>query len=830
MSKHSDVHDAAYKVFSRAAERGLVLRAAEDEHFSGRTITLSGRELLQFGSCSYMGLETDPRLQEGAIDALRRYGTQFSSSRAYVSAPLYPELEALLGEIFGLEALVTPSSTLAHAAAIPVLVGPQDAVILDQQVHATVQMAVNHPRAHGVPVELLRHNRLDLLESRIEALSRHHRHVWYMVDGIYSMYGDRAPMSELKALLDRHEQLHLYVDDAHGMGWIGKHGRGFALDDGPVHPRMVVATSFAKSFGTGGGALLVPDAAMRRKIRTIGSSFVFSGPLQPATLGAAIASATIHLSDALPGMQDELHARIRFCNQLCRQYGLPLVSEDLVPIRFIGTGLSSVTFEVVERLMKEGFYCNVGAFPAVPMQRAGIRFTLTRHQSMADIARFVSAIARHLPDALAREGSSIAAVEKAFKLTPAAPTELVGVVPESVTLDVYPGLALQHERTIEAMDAAEWDGLLGANGSFGRDGLRLLESAYCGHAAPEHNWGFHYFVVRDTEGTPVLATFFTEALWKDDMLASAAVSEWVEAERATEPYFLTSKVLAMGSLLTEGEHLYLDRTKDWRGALALLMQALRRVQAECGANQLVFRDLAPDDAELEAHMLDQGFARFEMPESFVHHLDFADDQAYWASLSGDDRRMIRRKVLPWNEAYDVEVLDGTGRRPGPEELAHFEALYRNVKARNLGLNTFELPPGFFERALETPGWEIVLLHARPVIGGEAGAPPVGFSVNFNGAGHYVPLVAGLDYHHVTQHGLYRQLLWQNLQRARQQGAQVSFSGFGAPIEKKRLGARPRQLCGYLQAADLYQMQLLEQLSMTVRVEAAHRRPVPTRVP
>ncbi|MFN3431387.1 MAG: GNAT family N-acetyltransferase, partial [Candidatus Sericytochromatia bacterium] len=187
-----------------------------------------------------------------------------------------------------------------------------------------------------------------------------------------------------------------------------------------------------------------------------------------------------------------------------------------------------------------------------------------------------------------------------------------------------------------------------------------------------------------------------------------------------------------------------------------------------------------------------------------------------------------RKVLPWNEAYDVEVLDGTGRVPGPDELAHLEALYRNVKARNLGLNTFELPPGFFARLLETPGWEIVLFHARPAVGGEAGALPVGFSANFAGADHYVPMVAGLDYRFVTEHGLYRQLLWQNLQRARELGAKVSYSGFGAPIEKKRLGARPRRLCGYLQAADLYQHQLLEQLSMTVRVEAAPRRPQPQR--
>ena len=80
--------------------------------------------------------------------------------------------------------------------------------------------------------------------------------------------------------------------------------------------------------------------------------------------------------------------------------------------------------------------------------------------------------------------------------------------------------------------------------------------------------------MRDRAGKPVLATFFTAALWKDDMLASAEVSELVEQRRAEDPYYLTSTTFAMGSLLTEGDHLYLDRNADWKGALDLLMGAV----------------------------------------------------------------------------------------------------------------------------------------------------------------------------------------------------------------------------------------------------------------
>jgi hypothetical protein len=78
-----------------------MLQTAEDEHLDGRTFRLGGKELVNFGSCSYLGLEVHPALREGVIDAVTRYGTQFSSSRSYVSAPLYAELTTLLDELFG---------------------------------------------------------------------------------------------------------------------------------------------------------------------------------------------------------------------------------------------------------------------------------------------------------------------------------------------------------------------------------------------------------------------------------------------------------------------------------------------------------------------------------------------------------------------------------------------------------------------------------------------------------------------------------------------------------------------------------------------------------
>ena len=189
-----------------------------------------------------------------------RYGTQFSSSRGYLSSPQYSELEALLGEMFGGHVLVTPTTSLGHLSVLPVLVESGDAVLLDHQVHASVQMAANQLRVKGTTVDLIRHNNMERLEAMIDRLVQGHDRIWYMADGVYSMFADLAPFAELRELLDRHPNLWLYVDDSHGVGWAGKHGRGPALDVLGGHPRVIAACSLNKSFACAGGAIVFPDA------------------------------------------------------------------------------------------------------------------------------------------------------------------------------------------------------------------------------------------------------------------------------------------------------------------------------------------------------------------------------------------------------------------------------------------------------------------------------------------------------------------------------------------------------------------------------------------
>jgi hypothetical protein len=141
---------------------------------------------------------------------------------------------------------------------------------------------------------------------------------------------------------------------------------------------------------------------------------IFSGPLPPAVLGAAIASAKIHRSGDLHELQAQLQRRMRQANDLIQRFGLPLVAKDDVPIRFIALGLPKVAYNMGEKLSKEGFYFNVTTYPGVAMRKSGLRVTITCHQRLEDIEAMVEAVAYHLPRALEEEGSTIEEVRRDF--------------------------------------------------------------------------------------------------------------------------------------------------------------------------------------------------------------------------------------------------------------------------------------------------------------------------------------------------------------------------------------------------------------------------------
>jgi 7-keto-8-aminopelargonate synthetase-like enzyme len=808
---------AVDEVISDGIRRGLLHNDVEDGVLDGREITVLGRRLVNFGSCSYLGLETDPRLKAAVHEAVDRYGTQFSSSRAYASAPLYRTAEAELAEVFGRPVIVSPSTSLGHISTMPTLMGSNDVLVMDHQVHHSVQTGAKIAQANGTHVELIPHSDLRTLERRLESYRSTHRRVWYAVDGLYSMYADFFPAAALDELAARYDNLWLYVDDSHAASWTGRHGRGYALEhlSPATLARTVVALSLNKSFAAAGGAFTFPDEESRRLVATVGGPLMFSGPVQPPMLGAILASARLHRTDEIAQRQQQLLTRIRRFNELAAAAGLPVVSESEGPIRFVGAGVTSVAYRLTELMREDGYFVNTATFPAVPAKRCGARLTLTAHHTDEDIAGVVAALARNLPRALADEGATVDDLRRAFARQLRGRPEILPTPRPAPT-----ELRLERFGSIRDVDAAEWNALLGSRGAFDVAGLRTLEAVFGaggagGAGQTEDAWDFHYLVVRDTDGTPVAATFFTTALWKDDMLSPAAVSREVERRRqeAADPFFLTSPMVGMGTLLTEGDHLYLDRGRDWRTALRMILQAARAVEDAVGAAAVVLRDLPDGDDELHEFLLGEGLLRLPVADSWIRAVDFADDEEFLAQLRRKHRYHQRTSVLAWEPAFRVEVLEGGT----PAAMAYpavrrdaLHSLYRAVHARAFDLNVFPLPRRLIDAVLENPGWEVVVLHLA-----ERPEEPVAFAVSRVTAGHVQPVFIGLDYDYVASHHSYQQLLLQALRSAQRHGARRILFGMSADLQKARFGAVAEKRWAYVQATDTYNADVLAHLAESV---------------
>lgn len=380
--------DRLLRVFKRIAvnmqDAGLSRQLIGDDQFSGDSIVIGGKRVLNFGLCSYLALGDDPRLKEGAKKAIDRFGTSYSSSIAYTAIPLYGDLRERMKRIFDAEVVLTGTTTLGHLTALPVLIMPGDSVFVDAQTHASVTMATQTLQATGIPVAPLPHNDMDALEAAISS-DDGSRRIWYLTDGVFSMGGDSSPAETLMDFLERHERLHLYVDDAHGFGWSGLHGRGHFLSRVPWHQRAVVAAGLSKTFGSLGGVVATPNQDFAQEIELAGPALTFGGPIPPPSLGANIAAADIFLSDEIRELQEALTERIVLVNKLSLEMDLKFSHLDETPLWFYDVGSVSEMMQLTAAMRDAGFFLNGAGFPVVPQGHAGLRFTVTLYLSLQQI-------------------------------------------------------------------------------------------------------------------------------------------------------------------------------------------------------------------------------------------------------------------------------------------------------------------------------------------------------------------------------------------------------------------------------------------------------------
>ena len=796
--KHNNFIDTVDEVFSNAKKEGILHLYAEDKILTGRTIQIKGKEMFHFGTTGYLGLEQDGRLKKAAIQAIRNYGTQFPLSTSYISHPLYSELESKIEQMYGITPIITKNSTLGHLSVIPTLIRDEDAVIMDHQVHWSVQNVCQLLKLRGIPVEMIRHSNLTMLEDKIKQLTSKCNKIWYMADGVYSMFGDYAPIPELLALTQKYSQLNLYFDDVHGMSWRGKNGTGFIFDAIKELPEnCVVVSTLSKTFGASGATVFCRNQRLRDKIKNFGGPLTFSAQLEPASVAAAIASADIHLSPEIELKQKDLADKIGYFNQLLSNGNLPIISKNDSPVFFLGMGTPATAYNFSKRLFKEGFFLNLGIYPAVPIKNTGIRITLSSHNQQQDITAMSEALEYHFPKALEETNNSENKIRQAFGID-SRKTEKIS---ESKEKELF----IEEKYTIQDIEKSEWNQYMGKQNIFDWEGLVYLENTFSQHPDPTNQWDFYYYTIKDNEGKIILMTFFTYGLWKDDMLATESVSIHLEEIRKTTPLYLTSKVLSMGSLFTEGKHCFINQEHPLaEKALKLLLDKLEEKYNALNADMLVLRDFEKDNSYNKT-IVDQGYFKIDMPESCVveNHVWHTYEE-FTETLSLRSRKHFSKEIEPYEECYDVTIKDKLSK----SEIERAYQLYNNVKDNNYAINTFRYSQYVFENMNESPNWEFILLALKA----DTENPFVGIMFCYKNSNHtYVPELIGMDYKWAKEYQLYRQLLFQTIKRANELQFQKIDFGVSASFEKRKLGARVIPKVAYVQARDNYAMELMNTL-------------------
>src|ERR671926_1278556 len=369
---------------ARRHERLEQLQAARDHDLmpyfrvlegpTGPTVEMEGRRRIMLGSNNYLGLTGDPRVKDAAREALERFGTGLTGSRFLNGTlSLHLELERRLADFMGTEdALVFTTGYLANPGAIGTLLGPGDTVICDSGDHASILDAGSMSRARTRP---FRHNRLDKLESMLERAESDGGGVLVVVDGVFSMEGDLAPVPDI-ARLCREHGARLMVDEAHGVGVLGARGAGaceaYDVED-EVDLRM---GTFSKSLASCGGFIAGP-ADVIDFLRVQSRSFMFTAAAVPAAIGAARGALAIIRSDEGPQLMAKVLDNARYLHDGLADLGyrvlepnrLPDGTEVITPIVPVLVGDDWKAVMLWKALYDAGVYVNVAIYPAV--QRGG---------------------------------------------------------------------------------------------------------------------------------------------------------------------------------------------------------------------------------------------------------------------------------------------------------------------------------------------------------------------------------------------------------------------------------------------------------------------------
>lgn len=341
-------------------------------------VKMAGKDVMMFGSNSYLGLSDDPRLKEAAIEAIRKYGTSCSGSR-FLNGTLdiHMALEEKLAALVGKEEAVTYSTGFQVNLGVVSCLGFRGGYIfLDALDHACI---IDGSRLSFSRVVKFPHNDVEVLERKMQTAPLEVPKL-IVVDGVYSMEGDLAPVPQLVELCEKYNAS-LMIDDAHGLGVFGDHGRGTADHFGLTNKVDLIMGTFSKSFGSLGG-FIAGDHEVLNYLKHNSRSLIFSASMPPASVAAVSRAIDIMLSE--PERIEHLWALTRHAHEEFKARGFDIghTQSPIIPL-FVRDLNKCLT--AVKMALEEGVFITPVIPPAVPEDSVIVRFALMATHSFEQL-------------------------------------------------------------------------------------------------------------------------------------------------------------------------------------------------------------------------------------------------------------------------------------------------------------------------------------------------------------------------------------------------------------------------------------------------------------
>jgi len=343
------------------------------------------RTVINFCANNYLGLSSHPDVVRAAHDGLDSRGFGMSSVRFICGTQdIHRELQDKVSEFLGMEdTLLFPSCMDANAGVFEALFGPEDVIIADRLIHASL---IDGIRLCSAQYDTYKHMDMKHLRKKLE-LHRDKRHRMIVTDGVFSMDGDLCPLDELCALAEEYDAMVL-VDDSHATGVIGKTGRGVHEHFGVMDKVDIITTTFGKALGGASGGCVSGRRELVELCRQKARPYLFSNSLSPV-----IVSATIEVIDLLSSstaLRDKLEDNTRYFRERITAAGLN-VREGVTPIVPVMLYNARLANDMARDMYAEGIYVIGFFFPVVPEGQARIRVQLSAAHEREHIDRCVEA-------------------------------------------------------------------------------------------------------------------------------------------------------------------------------------------------------------------------------------------------------------------------------------------------------------------------------------------------------------------------------------------------------------------------------------------------------